>query len=52
MMLTRQLKLAENSAIKVQDWIHRDQRYQSGLIAKWEKDIQRQKEHVATLNGI
>lgn len=39
-------------ASKVADWAERDARYQAGLLAKWQKDIKRQAEHVDILKGL
>ncbi|MDY0274788.1 MAG: hypothetical protein RBR42_05020 [Desulfomicrobium sp.] len=41
-----------NPAQKVSNWEQRDDRYKSGLLKKWQKDIDRQEEQRAVLQGI
>jgi hypothetical protein len=37
---------------KVENWRGRDPRYQDGLMRKWRKDIERQREQMDILEGI
>ena len=52
LQIAQHVQWIENPGLKVQDWTQRSARYQDGLLSKWQKDIDRQREQADILRGI